>query len=117
MNLSALIEEGRFYFPNIRPDEFGVEKPLAYRGYRNIALDFLVASYNLHHKPISQSTRAQAKALQRQFTSVVFDIIRPPDRLKQIHRLTDRYFVKDLSVEDLEDPDQLDVVRHVWDRP
>lgn len=35
--LPALIETGRFYFPNIdRHDNFGVNKPLAYRGYRKI---------------------------------------------------------------------------------
>ena len=43
--LSALIERGRFFFPNIdRGNGFGEEKPPAYRGYRNLALDFLVAS-------------------------------------------------------------------------
>ena len=50
VKLSSPIEQGRFYFPNINPDEFGLDKPPAYRGYRNVALDFLVASYDLHQK-------------------------------------------------------------------
>jgi len=43
--LSSLIEQGRFYFPNIIPDDFGTDQPPAYRGYRIVALDFLVAPY------------------------------------------------------------------------
>lgn len=49
--LSALIESGRFYFPNIdRKDGFGKQKPIAYQGYRNVGLDFLVYEYQLFEK-------------------------------------------------------------------
>lgn len=115
--LSSLIEQGRFYFPNINPEEYGAEKPPAYRGYRNVALDFLVASYNLHHKPYSEHAEVQSNHLQRLFTSVVFEVVRPADRLATIRRLTDRYFVKELSVENLEDKEQSEAVRHMWDSP
>lgn len=115
--LSTLIEQGRFYFPNINPDRFGTDKPPAYRGYRNVALDFLVASYNLHHKPYSTQSQTQARHLQRLFTSVVFEIVRPTDRLATIRALTDKYFVKDLSVEDLEIEEEIEAVRHMWDAP
>ncbi len=117
IKLSSLIEQGRFYFPNIAPENYGQEKPPAYRGYRNIALDFLVASYKLHHKPHTEANKKQAEILQRHFTSIVFEIVRPADRLSTIRKLTDRYFVKDLSVEDLEDNEQLDALDHMWDRP
>jgi len=117
IKLSSLIEQGRFFFPNILPNNYGVEKPPAYRGYRNIALDFLVASYNLHHKPSNDQTKRQAAHLQRLFTSVVFEVVRPADRLLTIRKLTDKYFVKDLSIRDLEAPDQIDLVRHMWERP
>jgi hypothetical protein len=46
-SLSALVEYGRFFFPNIIVNDHGNEKPEAYRGYRNITLDFIVAYYNL----------------------------------------------------------------------
>lgn len=115
--LSALIEQGRFYFPNIKPSEYGQDKPPAYRGYRNIALDFLVASFNLHHKSYTERSLSQAFRLQRLFTSVVFEIVRPPERLQEISEITDRYFVKNLSVEDLEQRDQIDAVSHMWDKP
>lgn len=117
VRLSSQIEQGRFYFPNIKPDEHGQDKPPAYRGYRNVALDFLVASYNLHHKTVTHQTQFQASQLQRLFTSVVFEIVRPADRLVTIRRLTDKYFVKDLSVEDLEADVQEGAVRHMWDSP
>ncbi len=54
--LSAQIEKGRFYFPNVdKGDDFGQEKPVAYQGYRNLTLDFLVYSYNLFKKKIVKS--------------------------------------------------------------
>jgi hypothetical protein len=115
--LSSLIEQGRFFFPNIDPHSYGTEKPPAYRGYRNLALDFLVATYNLHHKPSTANTDKQAIYLQRLFTSIVFEIVRPSDRLATIRKLTDRYFVKDLSVEDLQEQNQIDAVSHMWDSP
>ena len=117
VRLSSLIEQGRFYFPNIKQQEYGLEKPPAYRGYRNIALDFLVASYNLHHKPRSAKLDKQAKYLQQLFTSVIYEIVRPMDRLNMIRELTDRYFVKDLSVEDLENKEQIEAVSHIWKTP
>lgn len=117
VRLSSLIEQGRFFFPNISPDNYETKKPPAYRGYRNVALDFLVASYNLHHKPFSSHADVQSKRLQRLFTSVVFEIVRPTDRLAKIRKLTDRYFVKDLSVEDLEVGEQGGAVSHMWDAP
>lgn len=41
--LSALIETGTFYFPNIdQHDNFGAAKPLSYRGYKNVVWNFLV---------------------------------------------------------------------------
>ena len=117
IKLSASIEKGRFFFPNIKPEDYGLDKPPAYRGYRNVGLDFLVASYNLYHKSWSENLEGQAEQLQRLFTSVVYEIVRPDERLNTIRELTDRYFVKGLSVEDLQEPSQLSVVSHMWDRP
>jgi hypothetical protein len=117
IRLSSLIEQGRFYFPNIILDGYGADKPPAYCGYRNVALDFLVALYNLHHKPHSKQIEENAIYLQRLFTSVVFEIVRPVDRLATIRELTDRYFIKNISFENLNVPEQIDAVRHMWDRP
>ncbi|MBG6288496.1 hypothetical protein I5I61_13675 [Pseudomonas nitroreducens] len=117
IRLSVAIEQGRFFFPNIKPEAHGQEKPPAYRGYRNIALDFLVATYNLHRTPTTKATREKAIYLQRLYTSVVYEVVRPTDRLNTIRALTDKYFVKDISVDDLLDQKEIEVVSHIWDRP
>ena len=53
--LSSLIECGRFYFPNVdKGDGFGREKPSAYAGYREIALELLVYSYNIFQKDVAK---------------------------------------------------------------
>lgn len=113
--LSSLIEQGRFFFPNIdRKDSYGVDKPPAYRGYRNLGLDFLVASYNLARQSSDQEKYNQLWLLQQHFTSIVFDIVRPRERLSRIRALTDRYFVKEESFENfLSNPDEK-ILDHIW---
>src|SRR5438105_131840 len=45
--LSATIDKGRLYFPNLAHDSFGVDKEPAYRGHRQAILDRLVEIYDL----------------------------------------------------------------------
>lgn len=100
--LSSLIEQGRFYFPNLVENSYGSNKPAAYRGYRNLALDFLVEFYDIANRSNhDKSDQDLLVALQRYFTSIVFQIVRPTDRLNTIKRLTDQYFVKDHSANDI----------------
>lgn len=87
--LSALIETGRFYFPNIdQHDNFGANKPLAYRGYRNVVLDFLVYEYQLFEREDSQRYVEYAESLQRLFTSYVFQYLEPKKLQKKIKHNT-----------------------------
>ena len=117
-HLSSLIEQGRFMFPNIeKGDGFGAEKPPAYQGYRNLALDFLVASYNLLRDPPSDEGRVKLELLQRHFTSVVYEIVRPKERLETIRALTDRYFAKNQSFEDFLKHKDGSVISHIWSDP
>ena len=117
-NLSSLIEQGRFFFPNIdRKDNLGHEKPIAYRGYRNLALDFLVASYNLFHEPLSERRAAEAELLQRYFTSIVFEIVSPEKRLKAIRSYTDRYFVVQKAFDDFLEHKDGAILEHIWRTP
>ena len=111
--LSALIEQGRFFFPNIKAD-FGKDKPPAYRGYRNLALDMLVASYNLFADPSTTDKEERALVLQRHFTSIVFEIVRPHSRLETIRALTDRYFAQQKSFEDFLDTGDPAAIEHIW---
>jgi hypothetical protein len=115
--LSALIEQGRFFFPNIdRRDEFGSEKPPAYRGYRNLALDFLVASYNLMQREFNSDRQKDAEQLQRYFTSIVFEVVRPAERLREIRRETDHYFAQQKSFEDFFRHPDGHLIEHIWRR-
>jgi hypothetical protein len=41
-DLSALIDQGRFFFENRRHPSYGADKPPAYRGHRPVMLDHLV---------------------------------------------------------------------------
>jgi hypothetical protein len=95
-NLSCQIEKGRFFFPNIiLKDDFGSDKQIAYQGYRNLTLDFLVYSYNLFSQENASEYIKHAKELQREFTSIVFEILRPKENLDEIRKLTDKYFTKE----------------------
>lgn len=113
--LSALIEQGRFFFPNIKVEEgFGKDKPPAYRGYRNLALDMLVASYNLHQKSDAANHLRQAETLHRNFTSIVYGVVRPERRLEEIRKITDKYFAPAKSFEDFLDKNDPSAIEFIW---
>jgi len=117
-HLSALIEQGRFMFPNIdKGDGYGRDNPPAYQGYRNLALDFLVASYNLLHEAPSDEVRSKLELLQRHFTSVVYEVVRPKERLEIIRALTDRYFAKNQSFEEFLEHRDGSAIGHIWCNP
>jgi hypothetical protein len=110
--LSAKIEIGRFYFPNVdKGDKFGEEKPLAYKGYRNLMLEFLVFSYQLFERQDTIKFIKHAETLQRHFTSQLFEIIDPKNFLKETKKHTDKTFSKELAFEDFikEEPNALDL--------
>lgn len=100
--LSALIEHGRFYFPNIdRGDSFGKEKPSAYQGYRNIILDTLVYLYQIFLKEDYMKYDNHIIRLQRLFTSLVFDYLEPSKQRKQVNKKTLIKRCKEITIDDL----------------
>ncbi len=44
--LSALVDEGRLFFPNVDPDDHGTDKTAAFRGRRPPILDALIYAYH-----------------------------------------------------------------------
>lgn len=85
--LSALIECGRFYFPNIdKNDSYGMEKPLAYRGYRNITLDYLVFFYDIVNKESYVNYSKHLEHLQKLFTSRIFEVLSPNKHNKEVKK-------------------------------
>ena len=99
--LSALIEQGRFFFPNIVEDDYGAQKPLAYRGYRNIVLELLVGIYILQ-----EGEEIDAEIIvnyRRSFTSAVFALVDPVKRLSDLSEMTAKKLLNGQSVYDYVD--------------
>lgn len=97
--LSALIEQGRFFFPNV-PSEinYGAHKPLAYRGYRNLVLEMLVAIYQEYR---SDSTDIEInEKYRRSFTSAVFSIVDPASRISELSQITAKKLNAGQSIRD-----------------
>lgn len=108
--LSTLIEQGRFYFPNVnKGDCFGKNKPFAYQGYRNVILDFLVYSYQLFIRSDYMRYVKHAEQLQRLFTSYAFQYLEPQKRRKQISSKTSIKKDKEFTIDDFlrESPDYI----------
>lgn len=99
--LSSKIELGRFYFPNIDTGNgFGNDKPEAYKGYRNLILDFLVYSYMLFDRPTACNYLHHATILQRHFTSELFGLLDPHKFLKETEKVTNSSFRNGFIFED-----------------
>lgn len=99
--LSALIDVGRFYYPNIiRGDSFGEEKPDAFKGYRHIALDFLVWIFDLLEKNDCSKVTEQVELYEREFTSVIFNRLNPRERNNKYSKYTDITLPEEMASEE-----------------
>ncbi|ELC8386668.1 hypothetical protein QYB57_000347 [Clostridium perfringens] len=99
--LSALIEIGRFYFPNIdKKDGFGKDNSLAYQGYRHIALEFLVYIHDIAMEDDFYKYKTKILELEKEFTSCVYELIAPDKRKRKLKKYTDISMPKDKSIED-----------------
>ena len=110
--LSSNIEIGRFYFPNVRKgNNYGNHKPEAYKGYRNLMLDFLVFSYQIFEGEKPEKFIKHAESLQRHFTSYMFEILDPHSFLKETKKHTSKAFSTDLSFEEYisKDPESINL--------
>jgi hypothetical protein len=61
--LSALIDQGRLYFPNQTPEKQGPTKPAAYQGFRQRILSVLVRAYDVILKVDTATTGDAARVL------------------------------------------------------
>ena len=98
-NLSALIR-GRWFFPNEFEEQYGHEKPPAYRGYRQRILDHLVDAYNVYsdppcfgkqHRDGTPSVIDRLVRDQRWFVSDVQKFLNPRDREKSVTEIMERF--------------------------
>jgi len=89
--MSALIDRGRFFFPNQQDDQVGGDKPTAYRGWRHRALDPLVAAEVILSGRVGSGkfeSRSEALiAMRREFVSSIQRVLAPEIANAEIARL------------------------------
>ena len=100
-NLSALIDRGRWFFPNEFEQEYGHEKPPAYRGYRQRILDHLVDAYNVYNELPEYNIQSRHNDAtsdvqrlirdQRWFVSDVQKHLNPRDREKSVADIMEQF--------------------------
>jgi hypothetical protein len=87
--LSALIDSGRFFLPNVANEPINEDKtdalPAAYQGYRHTALDPLVAAIDVieHARP---GAREVLWELRREFVSIIYLILDPAQHNRRISK-------------------------------
>jgi hypothetical protein len=104
-HLSALIERGRYFFPNIdKKDGNAQGKPPAFRGYRQAILDVLVFSYNILNNHLEKGDGEKYTKhlliLQKTFTSWVLEVLKPEDYGKTLEEQTGIKMATNLTFED-----------------
>lgn len=101
-SFSGLIEQGRFFFPNIdKGDVFGNEKILHRRGYSNIIINFLTDCYDLiaYFDDVEAINDYERKV--DFFTAAVFRCFSPNDFIKKVEKVTTSSCSENLVREDL----------------
>lgn len=99
--ISALVDQGRFFFPNELPEVYGSDKELAYRGLRPVTLSHLKHAFDLlpdrrdeqanivrnEKSETVREIRGQLWDLRRKFVSEVQAILDPRTRSAELEEL------------------------------
>jgi hypothetical protein len=88
--LSSLIDRGRLFLPNIRKDEYGVDKPYAFRGFRHSGLDPLVAAERVLSEGFTgrfTDRKHALVAMKREFVSSIQQILDPERHNLEVARM------------------------------
>lgn len=91
--LSSMIDRGRLFLPNVRENEYGVNKPVAYRGFRHHALDPLVAAtlvLSTGRTGAFTDGRFALIAMRREFVSAIHQILDPRGFNQQVAEMVKR---------------------------
>jgi hypothetical protein len=81
--LSALIDRGRWFLPNIHDDIHGKEKPVAYQGHRQVALDRVVITFrkvselDCEAQAANKTIQPELIKTKREFVAEIQTIIDP----------------------------------------
>lgn len=88
--ISALLDRGRLFFPNIDHDERGLHKEEAYKGRRQPVLNCVMSSYetikNIEYASLDDSIKYLSK-IRRSFVSEMQKSLDPRSQQKKIHSL------------------------------
>jgi len=111
IQLSAQIEKGRLYVPNI-PGSFGSEKESAYRGHRPLLLDFLVYTYDTLATADTATELESSKVYllknHRGFVSEAQQIINPDGIISELQKHASYIIAKErVKVSDQEAHDEI----------
>jgi hypothetical protein len=93
ITLSAMIDKGRWFFPNLEVDDHGADKELGYRGYRHELLDGLVSAYrclkrlDYENRDNNNSIRNDLTIAKRHFVGQVQKIIDPTTQRSEFDRI------------------------------
>ena len=93
--ISALIDRGRFFLPNVHPDKYGTHRTAAFRGRRHPAIHYLVAAYQILNDEVLveeagfSSKREALIALRKQFVSSIQVVLNPRLQTEEINRLVE----------------------------
>lgn len=96
--ISALIDRGRWFFPNQWSDEYGQHKEPAYRGLRQPILDSLVEAYTIIDELRNSKDATRVPELmhcQRTFVSEVQQVLNPRRREREIERINEQFAISE----------------------
>lgn len=89
IRLSALIDTGRWYFPNQWTDDYGTHKEPAYRGIRQPVLDCVVEAYHLLGE--ADASKEHLVTVQRGFVSHIQKALDPRKREQEIKNILEEF--------------------------
>lgn len=94
IKLSALIDTGRWYFPNQWTENYGRHKEPAYRGVRQPILDCVVSAYDiLKNSDPEYDAKSGLMLCQREFVSHIQAVIDPRKREQEINKVLSEFEV------------------------
>ena len=86
--LSSLVDEGRWFFPNVGSKDGDEDKESAFRGHRQPVLDDLVAAYRAVEELPPEACAARVYQARRDFVSDVQKVIDPHQRIRALERFS-----------------------------
>jgi len=91
--LSALVDRGRWFLPNIPDGDYGMEKPVAYRGHRHQSLDCvietfrIVSEFDCHDQTPNKKIQPELIKAKRDFVTEIQTILNPREREQETTKL------------------------------